>query len=128
HFIRMLRALGVQTIVYDPYLDVARAAELDVERAQTLHELLRGCTAVALHAPATPQTQHMIGARELALLPDGAILINTARASLVDEEALLSELRSGRISAALDVFSEEPLPPNSALRRLDNVTHTSIFS
>jgi len=124
HFIRMLRALGVQTIVYDPYLDSKRAAEMDVERAQTLHELLRGCTAVALHAAATPQTRHMIGARELALLPDSAIFINTARASLVDEEALLAELRRGRISAALDVFSEEPLPPDSPFRRLDNVLLT----
>ena len=124
HFIRMLRALGVRTSVYDPYLDPTRAADMDVERVQTLDELLRNCTAVALHAPATPQTRHMIGRRELALLPDGAIFVNTARASLVDEDALLAELRTGRISAALDVFSEEPLPPDSPVRKLENVLLT----
>ena len=124
HFIRMLRALGVRTIVYDPYLEPARAAEMDVERVETLHELMRGCTAVSLHAAATPATRHMIGAAELALLPDGGIFVNTARASLVDEQALLAELRTGRISAALDVFSEEPLPPDSPFRRLGNVLLT----
>jgi phosphoglycerate dehydrogenase-like enzyme len=124
HFIRMLRALAVETSVYDPYLDNAGAAEMDVERVETLDELLSGSTAVALHAPATPETRHMIGGRELALLPDGAIFINTARPSLVDHEALLNELRAGRISAALDVFPEEPLPADSPFRRLENVLLT----
>ena len=124
HFIRMLRALGVQTSVYDPYLDAARAAEMDVDRVESLDELLAHSTAVALHAPATRETRHMIGRRELALLPDGAVFINTARPSLVDHDALLDELRAGRISAALDVFPEEPLPLDSPLRRLDNVLLT----
>jgi phosphoglycerate dehydrogenase-like enzyme len=124
HFIRMMRALGVQTSAYDPYLDHARAAEMDVDRVESLEELLGNSTAVALHAPATPETRHMIGRRELALLPDGAIFINTARPSLVDHDALLEELRSGRISAALDVFPEEPLPADSPFRRLENVLLT----
>ena len=124
HFIRMLRALRVQTSVYDPYMDNARAAEMDVERIESLDELLSSSTAVALHAPATPETHHMIGRRELALLIDGAIFINTARPSLVDHDALRDELRSGRISAALDVFPEEPLPADSPFRRLNNVLIT----
>jgi phosphoglycerate dehydrogenase-like enzyme len=124
HFCRMLRALGVHTIVYDPYLDASRAADMDVERVETLDELLTSSTAVALHAPATPETRHMIGRRELALLPDGAVFVNTARPSLVDDDALLAELRNGRISAALDVFTEEPLPADSPFRRLDNVLLT----
>ena len=124
HFIRKMRALGVHTSVYDPYLDNARVADMDVERVETLDELLSNCTAVALHAPATPETRHMIGRRELAMLSDGAIFINTARPSLVDHEALLDELRAGRISAALDVFPEEPLPTDSPFRRLDNVLIT----
>jgi hypothetical protein len=68
---------------------------------------------VAVHAPTLPQTHHLIGRRELALMRDGAGLINTARSWLVDEAALIDELRSGRISAALDVFDEEPLAPDS---------------
>jgi phosphoglycerate dehydrogenase-like enzyme len=63
----------------------------------------------------------MISAAQLARLRDGALFINTARAALVDEDALLSELQSGRISAALDVFATEPLPPDSPFRTLPNV-------
>ena len=124
HFIRMMRALGVQTMVFDPYADRQLIAELDGERVDSLDEVLSGCNVVALHAPSTPETHHMIGRRELSLLRDGAILINTARASLIDPEALLAELRTGRISAALDVFDEEPLPADSPLRRLENVLLT----
>ena len=97
---------------------------MDVERVASLDELLAGCRVVALHAPSTPQTYRMIGRRELALMRDGAILVNTARASLIDTDALLAELRKGRISAALDVFDEEPLPLDSPLRTLPNVILT----
>jgi phosphoglycerate dehydrogenase-like enzyme len=124
HFIRIIRALKVPTVVYDPYATDRTLAELDAEKIESLDELLSGCNIVALHAPSTPETRHMIGRRELSLLPDGAILVNTARASLIDSEALLKELRTGRISAALDVFDEEPLPVNSPLRQLDNVLLT----
>jgi phosphoglycerate dehydrogenase-like enzyme len=124
HYVRMLRALGVETWVYDPYLSEERAAAMDVERVTSLDALVCSCRVVALHAPATPQTQRMIGRRELAQMRDGAILINTARGSLVDPDALLDELRTGRISAGLDVFDEEPLPPDSPLRSLPNVILT----
>ncbi len=63
----------------------------------------------------------MIGTRQLGLLQDDGIFINTARGLLVDQEALLAELQSGRIRAALDVFDPEPPPPESPLRQLDNV-------
>lgn len=119
-FIRLLRALDAEVWVYDPYLSPDRAAELGVHKA-SLDELLSSCPIVSLQAPATQETYHMIGARELSLLQDGAIFINTARAWLVDQDALLAELRSGRIHAALDVFDPEPLPPDSPFRQLDNV-------
>jgi len=86
-----------------------------------LAELLTHCPVVSLQAPSTQETYHMIGARELSLLQDGAILINTARSWLVDQEALLAELQSGRIQAALDVFDQEPLPVDHPFRQLDNV-------
>jgi len=79
---------------------------------------------VTLQAPATAETYRMIGAEQLSWLRDGAIFINTARAHLIDEAALLAELRKGRISAALDVFDQEPLPDDSPFRELDNLIIT----
>ena len=66
----------------------------------------------------------MLGTDELAVIPDGALFVNTARAELVDETALLAELREGRFSAVLDVYHEEPLPADHELRSLDNVLLT----
>ncbi|HZX03270.1 hydroxyacid dehydrogenase [Kribbella sp.] len=122
-YIRMLVALGAEVVAYDPYLTDERAVELGVRRSD-LDELLRSSRVVALHAPTLPETHHMIGARELALMPDGAALVNTARSWLVDMDALLGELRSGRLDAALDVFDEEPLPVDSPFRGLPNVLLT----
>lgn len=122
-FIGLLRPFGCEVWVYDPYLSEERAAELGVVRA-TRDDVLQTCSVVAVHAPVTPETYHLLGARELALLRDGATLINTARAWIVDQAALLAELQSGRIQAALDVFDPEPLPVDSPLRGLDNVILT----
>jgi phosphoglycerate dehydrogenase-like enzyme len=123
-YIRMLVALRAgEIVVYDPYLTDERAAELGVRRT-ALDDLLRTSRVVAVHAPTLPETHHLIGARELALMPDGAALVNTARSWLVDTAALLEELRSGRIDAAIDVFDEEPLPPDDPFRRLPNVLLT----
>jgi phosphoglycerate dehydrogenase-like enzyme len=122
-YIRMLVALGADVVVYDPYLTDVRAAELGVRRS-ALDDLLRSSRVVALHAPTLPETHHMIGARELALMSDGAALVNTARSWLVDTAALLAELRSGRLDAALDVFDEEPLAVDSPFRGLANVLLT----
>ena len=121
--IRLLTALGAEVWVADPYLSPQRAAALGAHPV-ALDELLAGCPVVTLQAPPTQETYHMVGARELRLLPDGAIFINTARAHLVDEEALLFELRSGRIQAALDVFDQEPLPTDHPFRALENVILT----
>jgi len=71
-----------------------------------------------------PETHNLIGARELALMADGSSLVNTARSWLIDSAALLAELRTGRIDAALDVFDEEPLPADSPYRSLTNVLLT----
>ncbi|MFJ6215869.1 hydroxyacid dehydrogenase [Streptomyces sp. NPDC092296] len=122
-YLALARALGAEVAVYDPYLDEAEAARLGVRRCG-LDELLRGSRIVAVHAPALPETRHLLGARELALLPDGAGLVNTARSWLVDEAALLAELRTGRIDAALDVYDSEPLPVGHPLRALPNVLLT----
>ncbi|MFF0344659.1 hydroxyacid dehydrogenase [Kribbella sp. NPDC004875] len=122
-YLKMLVALGAEVVVHDPYLTDGRAAELGVRRLP-LDDLLRTSRVVALHAPTLPETHHLIGARELALMADGTSLVNTARSWLVDTAALLTELKSGRLDAALDVFDEEPLPADSPFRSLPNVLLT----
>ncbi|MEU0152071.1 hydroxyacid dehydrogenase [Micromonospora fulviviridis] len=122
-YLDLVRALGGDVSVYDPTLTRANAAALGA-RLVSLDELLAGSRIVALHAPTLPETRHLLGARELALLPDGAGLVNTARSWLVDEAALVAELSRGRIDAALDVFDEEPLPTGHPLRALPNVLLT----
>jgi glyoxylate reductase len=92
-----------------------------VERV-SLPELLGRSAFVTLHVALAPETRGLIGRAELARMPAGAVLVNTARGGIVDEEALAEALRSGHLHAAgLDVFAEEPLPAHSPLRGLPNV-------
>ena len=121
--IRLLRNLGAEVWVHDPYLDAERAATLNVRRSG-LDEIFAQCPIVTLQAPPTKETYHMVGAKQLALLQDNAVFVNTARSHLVDEAALLDELRKGRFMAALDVFDQEPLPEDSPFRKLENVVIT----
>jgi phosphoglycerate dehydrogenase-like enzyme len=121
--IGMLVALEAEVWVYDPYLADDVADEMGVRKAR-LDDLFANCPVVTMQAPPTEETYRMVGARQLSLLQDGAIFINTARSHTVDQEALLAELRSGRIQGALDVFDGEPLPPDSPFLQLDNVITT----
>jgi phosphoglycerate dehydrogenase-like enzyme len=122
-YLELVRALGAEVSVYDPYLSDVDAAGLGV-RKLSLPELMAGSRIVAVHAPVLPETHHLVGAAELALLADGAGLVNTARSWLVDTAALVAELRTGRIQAALDVYDDEPLGVADPLRGLDNVLLT----
>jgi glyoxylate reductase len=88
-----------------------------------LDELLRSSDVVSLHVPLAPDTRDLLSRERLALLQDGATLINTARGAIVEEEALVDELVSGRISAGLDVFTDEPRVPERLLK-LPNVVLT----
>jgi phosphoglycerate dehydrogenase-like enzyme len=92
-----------------------------VHPVEELPRLLPAADVVFLITPHTPQTEGMIGARELALLPDGALLVNVARGKLVDTGALVAALATGRIRAALDVTEPEPLPPDHPLWRQPGV-------
>lgn len=118
-----LRSFEVEVSVYDPYVepediaDVAFASLTDFETALDSE-------VVSVHAARTPETIGMIDADALATIPDGALFVNTARAELVEEEALMAELRSGRLHGAFDVYHEEPLPADHELRALDNVVLT----
>lgn len=120
---RLFQAVGAEVWAYDPYLSDASAAELGVHKTE-LATLLSQCCIVSVHLPSTAETYHRIGARELALLQDGAVFINTARAWAVDQDALIAALERGRIWAALDVFDGEPLDEQSPLRRMENVLLT----
>ena len=122
-FIRLIRRLDCEVWVYDPYLSEEAATELGARKAG-LDEVLSQCRIVSCQLPTTDETFHMIGARELALLQDGAIFCNTARSAVIDMDALLAELQTGRFQAALDVFDQEPLPEESPFRSLNNAILT----
>jgi phosphoglycerate dehydrogenase-like enzyme len=119
----LFQAVGATVWTYDPYLSRADADALGV-RQVALDDLLRGCDVISVHLPITDETHHLLGARELGLIREGAVFINTSRAWVVDQDALLRALQQGRFWAALDVFDPEPLPVDSPLRSLDNVLLT----
>lgn len=118
--LQRLKPFGCHLRICDPYLSTREAEDLGAELVG-LEELLGICDVVSLHAPLLSSTRHMIGAAELQHLQDGALLVNTARADLVDEQAAYSELSSGRLRAVLDVFWTEPLPVGDRWRHLPNV-------
>jgi phosphoglycerate dehydrogenase-like enzyme len=120
---RLLKAFGSRLLVHDPYVRAEDAAAVGVESV-SLDAAFRESEIVSVHAPITPETRHLIGARQLDLLRDGAIFVNCARAWTVDQDALLKTLQTGRVWAALDVFDEEPLPVHSPFRALPNVLLT----
>ncbi|MEU8134172.1 2-hydroxyacid dehydrogenase [Streptodolium elevatio] len=121
---RALAALGAHVRIHDPYADQALLRELGTPVGD-LDELLAGSDVVSLHARLTPETRGLLGARELALLPEGAVLVNCARGALLDEDALCDALESGRLGAAgLDVFAVEPPPADSRLRSAPRLVMT----
>ncbi|MFF4622815.1 hydroxyacid dehydrogenase [Nonomuraea jabiensis] len=118
--LELLQPFDLEVSLHDPYVDDATAVALGAVPLP-LDDLLRGSDIVTLHAPDTAETYRMLDRARLALIPDGGVLVNTARGNLVDHEALTDELVSGRISAILDVTEPEPLPAGSPLFHLPNV-------
>ncbi|MFG1704711.1 2-hydroxyacid dehydrogenase [Nonomuraea sp. M3C6] len=115
---RMLEGFGANVLAYDPYVDVPG-------RGVGLGELLERSRFVSLHARATPETTGMIGAAEIAAMPEGSILVNCARGALLDYDALCDALDSGHLfGAAMDVFPEEPIPQGSRLLTTPNLVMT----
>ena len=122
--VRMLGQLdGIRIIVADPFVSAQAVADAGAELLP-LDDMLGQVDVLSLHAPALPETRHMIGAAELAALHDGATVINTARGWILDHDALLAECESGRLDAVLDVTEPDPLPTDSPLRTLPNVALT----
>jgi D-3-phosphoglycerate dehydrogenase/(S)-sulfolactate dehydrogenase len=113
--------LGLKVIAHDPAADAKFAAAHGV-RLVTFNDLLAEADIVSLHVPVLPTTNQLMNAGTLARMKKGAVLINTSRGGLVDEQALLTALQSGHLfGAGLDVFQREPSPADNPLFRLDNV-------
>ncbi|MBL7154714.1 MAG: 2-hydroxyacid dehydrogenase [Phycisphaerae bacterium] len=117
-----LSAFGSKVIAFDPYFEGDPAPA----KLVALETLMRTSDIVSIHARLTEESHHLIGPEELALMKPNAVLVNTARSGLVDEQALIEVLRAGGITgAALDVFDEEPLPADHPFIQLENVTITA---
>jgi phosphoglycerate dehydrogenase-like enzyme len=123
HTLRLLRNMQATVLLYDPFVDAARAKEMGAAKVE-LEELFKRSDVITVHAPSIPETRHMVSARLLKLMRDDAVLVNTARGAIIDEQALIAELQTGRIFALLDVTDPEPPAADSPLRTLPNVVLT----
>lgn len=121
--LQQLSFFDFETLVYDPFLTEAEAGKLGATLC-TLDEIARGSEIVSIHAPLLPTTRGMISRAFLSRMQTDATIINTARGDLLDQEALIDELKRGRINAILDVTTPEVLPDNHPLFTLDNVLVT----
>jgi len=117
--------VGMHVIAYDPYIRSEVAEKLGIRLCASMEEVLKEADFVSIHTPLTPETKHMIGAKELALMKNSAYLINCARGEVVDEPALIEALQKGVIAGAgLDVFAKEPPDPDNPLLGMENVVLT----
>ena len=122
--VEKVAGFGFRVIAYDPYVSADDAAKLKVEMVD-LDALFSESDLLSLHAPATPDTRHVVNAERLARMKETAVLVNTSRGPLIDEVALTEALKAKQISAAaLDVYEQEPPDRSSELFQLDNVIVT----
>lgn len=122
--IKLLKNFDCEIFLYDPYCSEQQAQELGVQKAKTLESLFSQCRIVSLNAPLTDETRGMIQQKHFALLPDGAVFINTARGAIINEKEMIEELKNQRFIACLDVTDPEPPTQNNLLRSLPNVILT----
>lgn len=120
HYIRLLQQFEVDIVLYDPIVSSTEAAALGCRKVG-FEELLRLSDVISIHAPSIPETNHMFNAEAFSLMKDDAILINTARGSLVHEQQLADELAKGRFTACIDVTEPEPPAMDHPFRSLPNV-------
>jgi len=123
HYIKLMRNFDVEILLYDPLVSKEKAAAMGARKVE-LEELLKKSDVVSIHAPSIPETNHMFNSETLALMKDDAVLINTARGTIIDEAALAAELKKGRLFACLDVTDPEPPAADHPFRSLPNVILT----
>lgn len=112
------KALGFRVVFFDPFLPNGADRALGITRVDSLHDLMRAADVLSIHCPLTRNTRGLVGAAELALLPQDAVVVNTARGPILDLDALEAALKEGRIAGAgLDVLPVEPPVPEPALLR-----------
>jgi D-3-phosphoglycerate dehydrogenase len=115
---------GLEVLAFDPYVDADEMAEVGVRKAD-LVELCRECTFVSVHCPVTEETRGLIGPEEFDAMGAETFFVNTARAAIIDQDALVEHLQDDELrGAALDVYEREPLPEDHPLLALDNVVTT----
>jgi D-3-phosphoglycerate dehydrogenase len=120
------QGLDMTVMAYDPYISRQRAVDLKVKLFDELHEMLKKADFLTVHTPLTEETSGMIGPEELALLPEKAVVVNAARGGIIQEEALLAALESGKLfGAGLDVYVLEPPSVDHPLLGCDNVVLTA---
>ncbi|HEY82422.1 MAG TPA: dehydrogenase [Dehalococcoidia bacterium] len=128
---KLAKPLGMRHIAHDPYITEEVVADVGVKLVD-LDTLLAESDFLSISCPLNERTHHLIGEKELRRMKPTAFLINTARGAIVDEAALIKALREGWIrGAAIDVFEQEPTPPDNPLLRLDNVittAHAMVFT
>jgi D-3-phosphoglycerate dehydrogenase len=119
------KGFGMRVLAYDPYLDDDLFELLGVERHYELFDMLKDADYVTVHAPLTPETYHMIDARALDCMKPQAVLVNTSRGPIVNEQALCRALEAGTIAGVgIDVLEHEPPAPDSPLLSLENALVT----
>ena len=121
---KKLQAFGMKIMVYDPYVE-AEVIEREGAKKAEVEEICREADFISVHCPLTKDTLHLIGANELSMMKQDAVIVNTARGGVVDEDALIEALRNKTIGAAgVDVFESEPVSPDHPLLHMDNVIAT----
>lgn len=120
YLLDLLRPFNVKILLYSGHMTEEQAQNLGVQKA-SLEEIFSTCKVVSVHTARSAKNYHMIDERLLRMMQDDAVLVNTARGDIIDEEALIRVAREGKIRVMLDVFEEEPLPASSGLRGMENV-------
>ena len=118
----MLRPFTSEIQSFSPHVPDEEFSNLGVRRLQSMEELFATSDIVVELAALTPQTYHIVKENHLRSIPEGGVFVNVGRGAVVDEDALVKVAKEGRLQIALDVFEKEPLPKDSPLRGLPNVT------
>ncbi len=118
--VKMLQPFHCKIKIFSRYLTDEEAEKYNAKKA-TLNEIFESCDVISIHASGGEKNYHLVGEEQIKKMKDGALIVNTARGPIIDEEALIKELETLRIRAALDVYKKEPPEKNSKLRFLPNV-------